>query len=341
MPEQRLSDTSILGRISATGRWQQALGGLALAAAVLAQNALAQTAGSDRPIRLYAGFPPGSTTDVAARALAEPLGRRLGQTVVVDNRSGAGGNIAALAAAASPPDGQTIYMATTANTIGISFPGATVVDVTRAFVPVTMVGIIPNVLVAHPSLGLQSTAALIAMARTRATPLSFASSGVGTAPHLSGELFAVMARVKLLHVPYRGSTPGVTDLIAGQVQLSFAPVSSVLQPIRAGRLTALAVTSLRRSAALPELPTLDEAGLRGFDTAVWYGFMLPAGASPELVERIRAAAHAVLDAPEVQSVYRAQGIDMVRTTPEAFGQHIRTEIAKWTDLIRETGIRPE
>jgi tripartite-type tricarboxylate transporter receptor subunit TctC len=193
--------------------------------------------------------------------------------------------------------------------------------------------------VVHPSLNVNSLQDLVQAAKTK--DLSYGSSGIGTAPHLSGELFSIMTGAKLTHIPYKGSTPAVTDLLGGQVQLMFAPASSVLQHVRAGKLKALAVTSARRTSIAPDLPTLDELGLKGFETSVWTGLMVPVGTPPAVAARLRTAAHAALDSPEVHAIYRAQGIDVLKTSSEEFTTYLRSESARWTKVIQTAGIKAE
>lgn len=320
---------------------RQLIGTLGLAAVACMPAFAWAEAFPARPVKMVIGFPPGSATDVAARVVAEAMGRRLGQPFVADNKPGAGSNIAAKAVAASPADGYTVFVATSANAINSAFPNSNAVDMAKEFLPVTMVGSVPNVLVAHPSLGAGSYADLLRLAKAKPGAITYASSGIGTSPHLSAELFSSMAGVKMVHVPYRGSTPAVTDLLAGQVNLMFSPASSVLQHMRAGKLKALAVTSAKRTAVAPELPTLDELGLKGFETAVWFGLVVPAGTPADVVNKLRAAAHAALDAPEVQTLYQAQGIDAHKSTPEEFARYMRGETAKWAKVIQSAGIKPE
>jgi tripartite-type tricarboxylate transporter receptor subunit TctC len=294
-----------------------------------------------RPVKLVVGFPAGSATDVAARAVADAMGRRLGQPFVVENKTGAASNIAARAVASSPADGYTLFVATSANAINAAFPNSISVDMAKDFLPVTMIGSVPNVLVAHPSLGAASYADLVRVAKAKPGAITYASSGIGTSPHLSAELFSSMAGVTMVHVPYRGSTPAVTDLLAGQVHLMFSPASSVLQHIRAGKLKALAVTSAKRTGVAPDLPTLAELGLKGFETSVWFGLTVPAATPPDIAAKLRSAAHAALDGPEVQALYKAQGIDSIKGGTEEFARHIQGETAKWAKLIQSAGIKPE
>jgi tripartite-type tricarboxylate transporter receptor subunit TctC len=320
---------------------RQVIGSLAVALGALPHLARAQAAYPSGPVKVLIGFPPGTAADVATRVVADGMSKRLGQPFVVENRAGAGSNIAAKAVASSPPDGYTLFAVTIANTINAAFPNSTAVDPTRDFTPVTMIGSVPNVLVAHPSLQASTVEDLIKLAKAKPGALSFGSSGVGTSPHLSGELFSMMTGVKMVHVPYRGSTPAVTDLLAGQVQLMFAPASSVLQHVRAGKLKALAVTSLKRTAIAPDLPTLDELGLKGFDTSVWVGLVTPNRTPADIVAKLVTAAHAALDSPEVERVYKAQGIDVVKTSGDEFDHYLRSEAARWSKVIQATGMKAE
>jgi tripartite-type tricarboxylate transporter receptor subunit TctC len=294
-----------------------------------------------RPVKVVVGFPPGSATDVATRAVSEALARSLGQPFVVDNRPGAASNIAAKAVATSPADGYTLFVATVANTINAAFPNASSPDLAKDFVPITLIGSVPNLLVVHPSLGVSTVEELIAAAKTKPGQIAYASSGTGTSPHLSGELFSSMAGVKLLHVPYKGSTQAVTDLLGGQVQMMFSPASTVLQHIRAGKLKALASTGAKRAAIANDLPTVDELGLKGFETSVWVGFAAPSGTPPDVVSKLDSATQAALDSPAVLEQFRAQGIEVIKSGPDDFTRHIRSETSKWAEVIQTAGIKPE
>ena len=320
---------------------RECLATLSMAASAVAPGAWAQATYPSRPVKIVVGFPAGSATDIAARAVGDALGRRLGQAFVVDNRPGAASNVAAKTVTLAASDGYTVFVGTVANTINAGFPNNTSPDLAKDFVPVTMIGNVPNLLVVNPSLGVGSVNELIQAAKARPGQIAYASSGNGTSPHLSGELFCSMAGISMLHVPYRGSTPAVTDLLGGQVQVMFSPASSVLAHIRSGRLKALASTGAKRTAIAPELPTIDELGLKGFETSVWFGLLLPPGAAPEIVARLHGATQAVLDSPEVQEPFRAQGIEVLKSSPEQFTRHIRSETAKWAKVIQAAGIKPE
>lgn len=312
-----------------------------LAACGLALPAFGQDAFPTRPVRLVVGFPPGSSADVSARVLAQRMSEGLGQQVVVENRPGASSNIAARAVATAPADGYTLFVGTIANTINATLQPATSVDLSREFAPVAMISSVPNLLVAHPSIGVTSVQQLIDKAKAEPGRLSFASSGNGTSPHLSGELFAHMAGVRLLHVPYKGSSPAMVDLLAGQVNTMFAPAPTALPHIREGKLKALASTGLRRTPFAPELPTVDELGLKGFETSVWFGLNAPQGTPAAVVERLRKAVEAAQEHPDLQSQFRAQGIEAVRAGPEAYASLIKSETDKWARVIKAANVQPE
>ena len=303
----------------------------ALAAAALPSWTAAQPVYPASPVKVLVGFPPGTATDVAVRAVLEQMARRLGQPFIVDNKPGAGSNIAAKAVATAQPDGYTVFAITIAN----------VINPLKEFKPITLIGNVPNVLVVHPSLKVTSVAELIALAKAKPGSLAYASSGIGTSPQLSGEQFALMADVKMVHVPYKGSTPAVTDLLGGQVQLMFAPASTVLPHVRANKLVALAVTSPRRTSGAPDLPTLDELGLKGFDTSVWMGLVAPAQTPSSVIGKLRTAAHAALDSSELQAIYKAQAIDVLKTSDEEMSRFLRSEAARWSKFVQHTGIKPE
>jgi tripartite-type tricarboxylate transporter receptor subunit TctC len=308
---------------------------LAVAAGTMAQPYPAKS------VRVIAGFPPGSGADITARVIGARLGDALGQQVVVDNRPGAGSNIAAEIAAKSPADGYTLFIGTVANTINATLYAKLPFDFARDFAPVVLTTATPNVLVVHPSVPAKSVKELIALAKSRPGQLNFASAGVGTAPHLSGELFNAMAGVRMAHIPYKGSPPAVTDLLAGEVALMFSPSSTVLPHVKSGRLRALAVTTATRLPSLPELPTVAESGLKGYETITWFGFVAPAKTPQGIVTRLNAEIVKVLAAPEVRNQFATQGIETLGGTPDHFARYIRDEIAKWAKAIRLSGAKAE
>jgi len=323
---------------------------MAAVAAMLyaATSALAQTssAGSGatypaKPIRVIVGFPPGSGADITARVIGAKAGEALAQQVIVDNRPGAASNIAAELSAKAPPDGYTLFIGTVANTINATLYPKLPFDFARDFAPVALTTAAPNVLVVHPSVPAKSVKELVALAKGRPGQLNFASSGTGTAPHLSGELFKALAGVNLVHIPYKGSPPAVTDLMAGEVALMFSPSSTVLPHVKSGRLRALAVTTASRLPSLPDLPTVAESGLKGYETITWFGFVAPAKTPQAIVARLNAEIVKVLALPEVRSPFAIQGIEVIGGTPEQFASYIRAEIEKWAQVIRLSGAKAD
>ncbi|MGH8703743.1 MAG: tripartite tricarboxylate transporter substrate binding protein [Burkholderiales bacterium] len=313
--------------------------------ALLAAGCVAPGAGAQpypaKPVRVLAGFPPGSGADITARVIGARLGDALGQQIIVDNRPGAASNIAAELAAKSPADGYTLFIGTVANTINATLYSKLPFDFARDFAPVALTTAAPNVLVLHPSVPARSVKELIALAKNRPGQLAFASAGTGTAPHLSGELFNAMAGVTMVHIPYRGSPPAVTDLLAGEVALMFSPSSTVLPHVKTGRLRALAVTTASRLPSLPELPTVAESGLKGYETITWFGFVAPAKTPPAVVTRLNAEIVKVLTLPEVRNLFASQGIETLGGTPDQFASYIRDEIAKWAKVIQLSGTKAE
>jgi tripartite-type tricarboxylate transporter receptor subunit TctC len=313
----------------------------ALAVLVIATTgALAQTYPA-KPVRVIVGFPPGSGADITARVIGAKLYEVVGQQFLTDNRPGAGSNIAAEVVAKSPPDGYTIFIGTVANTINATLYPKLPFDFARDFAPIILATAAPNVLVIHPSVPARSVKDLIALAKSRPGQLNFASSGVGTAPHLSGELFKVMAGINMTHIPYKGSPPAVADLVAGTVDVMFSPASTVLPHVKDNRLRALAVTTSKRIPSLPALPTVAETALPGYETVTWFGFVTPAKTPPVIVSKLNADISKVLALPDVRNQFEIQGIEILGGTPERFADYIREEIAKWAKVIRLSGAKAE
>jgi tripartite-type tricarboxylate transporter receptor subunit TctC len=312
---------------------------IAILAFAAAGSGWTQTAYPNRPVKLVLGFTPGSAADVVARVLAPKLSDALGQQVVVENKPGAGSNIAAESVVKSPADGYTLFLGSVANTINASLSKGLSFDFSKDLAPVAGVATLPNLLVVHPSLSVRSVQELIAAAKARPEAIMFGSSGNGTSPHLSGELFNLMAGVKLVHVPYKGSPQAVTDLLAGRVQVMFSPASTVLQHIKAGTLKGLASTGLERASAAPELPSIAESGLPGFETSVWFGLLAPAGTPREIVERLNRETVRVLSGPDIKAQFAVQGVDTMSTTPEQLAATIRQETAKWARVVQASGAR--
>ncbi len=292
-----------------------------------------------RPVRIVIGFPPGASADLTARVLNRKLAQKLGQWFAVENRPGAGGNLAAEVVARAPKDGYTLLMGTVANTINATLAPDLAFDFATDFAPIALVASVPHVLVVSPALGVDSVRDLIALAKARPGQLGFGSSGAGTSTHLAGELFNVMAGVRLVHVPYAGSPQAVTDLIAGRISALFAPASAVLQPIEQGRLKALATAGARRAGIMPNLPTMAEAGLPGFETGLWFGLLAPAGTPGDVVERLAHAINAALQANEIRTALRVQGIDPLGGSPEDFAHYIESETRKWAAVATAVGLK--
>jgi tripartite-type tricarboxylate transporter receptor subunit TctC len=307
---------------------------------VLAPVALAQTQAQypSKPIRLVVPFPAGGTTDILARAVAQKLSEAWGQQVIVDNRPGAGGNIGSDIVAKAAPDGYTLVMGTVGtHAINPSLYRKMPYDHVKDFAPVILVAGVPNVLVVNPSLPVHTVRELVDYAKANPGKLNFASSGNGTSIHLSGELFKTMAGVQMTHVPYKGSAPALTDLMGGQVQLMFDNLPSSLQLIQAGKLRAIAVTSTARAAALPDVPTIAESGLPGFEASSWFGVLAPAGTPREIVTKLNATIGAWLATPDAKDKLLSQGAIAAGGTPEAFARHIDAETAKWAKVVKMSG----
>jgi tripartite-type tricarboxylate transporter receptor subunit TctC len=308
----------------------------------LAVPLLAQAAWPERPIRLVVAFPPGGGTDIVARLLVPALSQRLGQPITIDNRGGAGGNIGTEAAAHAAPDGYTLLMGNIApNAINASTFRHLPYDPERDFAPISLVAVTPNILVVNPSLPARSVADLIALARAQPHTLNFPSAGRGTSSHLAGELFNTMARVDMVHVPYKGGGPAFTDLLGGQVQLFFATMPAAMPFVKAGKLRALAVTSSQRSATLPELPTIAETGLPGYSAVTWYGLLAPRGTPADIVQRVSREINEILRLPATREQLIAQGFEPAGTSPAEFQAFIASEIVKWGGVVKAAGMTPE
>lgn len=293
----------------------------------------------NRPVRLILGIGPGSAADVSARIVGGKMGTILGQQFVIEGRPGAGSNIAAEYVSRAERDGYTLFLGTVANAINTTLSPNLTFNFARDFAPIAAIGTVPNLLVVHPSLKVHSVKDLVALAKAKPGQIFFGSSGIGTSPHLSGELFNMMAGTKLVHVPYQGSAQVLSDLLTGRVQVTFSPVSTVLPQVAEGKLVALASTRLQRAASAPDLPTLSEAGLPGFDTGVWFGLLAPAGTPQPIIGKLNGAANEALGSPEVRAALLQQGIEPLGGTPEDFARVIASETAKWADVIQAAGLK--
>ncbi|MCC7417706.1 MAG: tripartite tricarboxylate transporter substrate binding protein [Acidobacteria bacterium] len=311
-----------------------------LAAAVLAcPPALAQTY-PVKPVRIVVGVPPGGTTDVVARLVGQKLAGQLGQQVVIDNRGGAGGNIGAELVAKSAADGYTLFLATIGTmTINPHLYRQMPFDTLRDFAAVSQLTSMPQVLALHPSIPARTLRDLIALARAQPGNLNFASGGSGTAIHLAGELFKSMTGTQMVHVPYKGSAPAMTDLLSGQVSLMFDQIVTAMPHVQSGRLRALGVTTAKRSAIAPDLPTLAESGLPGYEITTWHGLLAPAGTPREIVAKLSGEAARALQAADVREKFAGQGVDPVSSTPEQFHAFMQSELEKWGKVVKASGAR--
>jgi tripartite-type tricarboxylate transporter receptor subunit TctC len=318
---------------------------IGLAAAVafaLAASALHAQTYPAKPVRIVVPVAVGGATDIIARTVAQRLTSLWGQQVLVDNRPGGGSNIGFEIAAKSAPDGYTLLLAQPAFTVNVSLYRKLAYDPLRDFAPVTLAVTGANVLVVHPSVPARTVKDLIGLAKARPGQLSYASSGNGTTPHLSGELFKSMAGINIVHVPYRGASQSVTDLIGGHVDMAFVSLSSVVPQLKSNRLRGLATTSAQRSALMPELPTFAESGLKGYEVYGWYGFLVPAGTPKEIVARLHGDITKALAEPDVLKPLAGVGLEPVKpNSPEEFGAFIRAEIAKWAKVVQQSGAKAD
>jgi len=288
----------------------------------------------NRPVRIIMGFAPGASGDIAARLLAQELGKLLSQQFIVENRTGAGSTIATNFVAHAAPDGYTLLQGTVANTISPIITPNIGYDFQKDFAPISLFATLPNIIVVNPSLGVHNVQELIKLAREKPGELTFGSAGVGGISHFGGELFNVMAGTKIVHVPYTGTAQAATDLLGGRLQVMFSPASTVLQFIAEGKLVALASTGARRASAAPNLVTVSESGLPGYDTVGWFGLLAPAGTPREIIDRVAAASNEALKAHEVTASLAVQGFDKAGGSPEDFAAFIREDTAKWTRVAR-------
>ena len=295
-----------------------------------------------RPIRIIVPSTAGGSVDTLARMVGTHLSQRWGQQVVVDNRAGAGGIIAGEITAKAPPDGYTLIMATVAAmATNVSLSRKLPYDPVRDFAPVTLVASQQLVLLVNPSVAAKFVQELVQLAKAKPGQLTFASAGSGSGGHLSGELLKILANIELTHVPYKGISPALVDVISGQVNMTFASIISGLPHVRSGKTRALAVTGAHRSPAAPELPTMIEAGVRGYESSTWYGLLAPKATPRAIVTKLNRETVAIVNQPEVKQHLLAEGAEPVGNTPEEFGEFIKSEIAKWGKVIRAAGLRTE
>ena len=305
---------------------------------VIVGPALAQTY-PQKALRIIVPFPAGGTTDILARAIGQKLTEQFKQQVIIDNRPGAGANIGAEIAARSPPDGYTLFGISTIHAINPSLYSKLTYDPIKDFAPITNVAATSQILSVHPSLPVNSVKAFIAYARAKPGELNYSSAGNGSQPHLTGELFKTMTGVNLVHVPYKGAPPAMTDLLAGQVALTFATAPSAVPHVRSGKLRALGVSTAARIKALPDVPTIAEAGVTGFEAAGWNGLVAPAGVPAAIVERLHGTIVKIIEEPAMTKYLADQGADPWTMTPAQYADYIKSEVAKWAKVVKASGAK--
>ena len=306
------------------------------ACALLSASAAAQSYPA-KPVRVVVGFAPGGGVDMSARAVGKYLGEAMGQPIIVDNRPGAAGNIGAMHVAKSPPDGYTLLMSNST----ISTPGLFVnmpFDVNKDLEPVSLVAIGPSVLAAHPSFPVRTVKELVALARAKPGQISYGSGGIGNITHLEMELVRSLTGVRMEHVPYKGSAPSIVGLVSGEVQVLFTSIPAGLGQVRAGRIRAIAVSTLKRSSAMPDVPTIDESALKGYDAASWYGLFMPAGSPKNAVAFVAKEVVKIMQAPDIRDRFMADGFEPAGLGPDEFAKYLRGEIVKWDKIIKAAGI---
>lgn len=315
--------------------------GFSLAALLLA-SAASVAAYPDKPVRIIVPSPTGGGTDTSTRIIAPKIGELLGQQMVIDNRGGASGNIGAEIAARAVPDGYTLLAVIASHTSNPAMMRKVAYDMARDFAPISLTVTLPNVLISHPSLPAKTIRELIAFAKARPGQLQFASGGLGANQHLAMELFLNMAGLKMVHVPYKGVGPALVDVVAGHVPLMVGNILVAMPHVRSGRVRAYGVTSARRASGVPDIPTIAESGLPGYDAVQWYGLVAPAKTPADIVARLHGAVVKVLQEPEMRKRFQNDGAEATPSaTPEAFGALIRADLAKWAKVVKDAGIQPE
>ena len=315
---------------------------IAWAFGVAEVHAQSDTNYPSKPIRMIVPSAPGSGPDIMARAIGQKLTEALGQAIVIDDKPGAGGIIGSEAAAKAPPDGYTLIMSNAgAHTVNPGLYAKLPYDPVKDFAPVTLVALAPNILIVHPTLPVRNVKDLIALAKAKPGELTFGSGGNGSTAHLSGEMFKTMAGINIVHIPFKGSPAAVIGVIAGQIALAIPNIPPALPHVRSGKLKALAVTTAKRAAGVPDLPTVAEAGLPGYEATAWFGVLAPAATPPQIIARLNAAIVKIAHAREMQERLTAEGADAVGNTPEQFAQIIKSDIAKWAKVIKASGARAD
>ena len=301
----------------------------------------AQEAYPSRPVKFILPFPPGGGTDILGRVIAEQLSANLGQPVVTENRGGAGGNVGAEAAAHSAPDGYTILLVAPTVAISPSLYSKLNYDPVKDLAPISLVATVPNVMITNPSVEAKNLQEFIELARSRPGAMNYGSGGAGTSNHLAGELFNIVTGTKLVHVPYKGVNLAMQGVLAGEIQLVFIGIPAALPHIKAGKLRALALVAPQRSPALPEVPTVAEAGLKDFEVTTWYGILAPAGTPRPIVSRLNAELVKIMHTPDVKERLASMATDPLTSTPEEFAAYLKQEIAKWGDVVRKSNLKAD
>ena len=293
----------------------------------------------NKPVRLVVGFTPGSVADITGRVLGNRMGQILGQQFVIENKAGAGSNLAAEHVARSAKDGYTLFLSGSVNANNAAMQSNLSFDIVKDFAPVALINEVAVILVVHPSVGVSSVKELIALAKGKPGELSYASTGIGTAPHMSGELFMQNTGTKLVHVPYPGSPQAATDLLAGRVQVMFSPATAVISLVRSGQLKVLASSTAKRASILPDVPTMIEAGMPGFVTSIWFGLSVPAGTPPDVIDKLSRAAQEALKSPEVIAAWAPQGVDPMPGNAQDFARHMASELKRWGEVAVAAGLK--
>ena len=294
-----------------------------------------------KPIRMVVAFPPGGPTDIVSRVIAQRLSEQLGQQVIIDNKPGAGGNIAAELIANAPADGYTLFYNTSAIVIGPALYSKVNYDTLKDFAPVALTASVPMVLAVNPNLPARSVKEFLELARSKPGQLNYSSSGTGTITHLASAMLSTQTGIQTQHVPYKGSAPGLVDLASGQTQFMIDTINTVLPYVRDGRLRGLAVSSMKRSSVLPDLPTLHESGLSGFDASAWQGIMAPAATPNDIVQRLNTEVNKTLAHPEVRAKLAAQGADVLGGTSAEYAAHLRSELPRWAKAVKDSGAKAD
>jgi tripartite-type tricarboxylate transporter receptor subunit TctC len=294
-----------------------------------------------KPIRFIVPFPPGGGNDIVGRIVAQKLAEGFALTVVVDNRGGAGGTVGTEMAAKAPADGYTLLINDISLAVNATLFQKLPYDTLKDLAPVTLVGRQPNILVVHPSVPAKSMRELLALARAKPRQINYGSGGIGTASHLATELLKLMAKIDMVHVPYKGLGPALIDLMGGQIQVIISTMASALPQVRAGKLRPLAVTTAKRSDFFPQVPTMSEAGVRGYEFNTWYGLLVPAGTPQPIIDRLNKEMAKALDSAAVREQFASQGLEAEHTSPEEFGAYLKSEVEKWAKVVKASGAKPE